>query len=559
MYHQHFFRKIKKLAPLAIIFLIMGAACKKNSPSPAPVEPEKFYYESVKIDGKDGFSQVGVATLPKITVKFSAPIDTKQAASFVSLKDAAKVTIPLTFSFENKDSTLVAQPKEALKYLQKYEFEIQPQLVSKAKSTLNTTIGLGFGTVYDPSLKFAQISDEELLDKIQRQTFKYFWDFGHPVSGLSRERNTSGDIVTSGGSGFGIMAIVVAAERGYVTRAQAYERLLKITNFLKNKAVSYHGAFPHWLNGATGATVPFSQKDNGADLVETSYLMQGLLTARQYFSQENESDLRKNINDLYQAVEWTWFQKNNEKALYWHWSPNYGWDMNMKISGYNEALITYVMAASSPSYPISKDVYESGWARNGAIKNGKSYFSVKLPLGFEYGGPLFFAHYSFLGIDPQGLSDAYANYWEQNMAHSLINYQYCVQNPKKYYGYSANCWGLTASDTKNGYSAHEPNNDLGVISPTAAISSLPYTPEQSMAAIRYFYYTLGDRLWKEYGFIDAFDLTAPWFANSFLAIDQGPEIIMIENHRSGLPWKLFMSCPEVKKGLKNLGFNSPKI
>jgi hypothetical protein len=290
--------------------------------------------------------------------------------------------------------------------------------------------------------------------------------------------------------------------------------------------------------------------------------MQGLLTARQYFNgtDASETTLRNDITALYNAVEWNWFRKGSENVLYWHWSPNYQWEMNHPIRGWNEALIVYVLAASSPKFSIPKTVYDNGWAQNGAIINGNTYYNIQLPLGPPMGGPLFFSHYSFLGIDPNGLSDAYANYWTQNVAHSLINYNYCKANPKSFYGYSDNCWGLTASDDPNGYLAHEPNNDNGTISPTAALSSFPYTPTESMQALKFFYYKLGDKIWKEYGFVDAFKLSLPWFADSFLAIDQGTIIVMIENHRSGLLWNLFMSCPEVKNGLlKQLGFQSPHL
>jgi hypothetical protein len=199
-------------------------------------------------------------------------------------------------------------------------------------------------------------------------------------------------------------------------------------------------------------------------------------------------------------------------------------------------------------------VYDEGWANNGAMKNDAKYYGITLPLGSSHGGPLFFAHYSFLGLNPKNLRDLYANYWEQNVNHTLINMNYCVQNPLKYVGYSADCWGLTASDGNNGYSAHSPTNDKGVIAPTAALSSMPYTPEESMRALHFFYYMLGDRLWKEYGFVDAFNASAGWFDNQFLAIDQGTIIVMIENYRTGLLWNLFMTCPEVQAGLLKLGF-----
>jgi hypothetical protein len=421
-------------------------------------------------------------------------------------------------------------------------------------------------TSIDSTDKFSRISDSALLTLIQQQTFKYFWDFGHPVSGLARERsNGNNETVTTGGSGFGIMAIVAAVNRGFITRSQAVTRLNTITDFLITKCQRWHGAFSHWINGSTGATIPFGN-NNGADIVETSFLLQGLLTARQYFNSAtdaNEITLRDSINSIWNAVEWNWFTQNgNSDGLYWQYNPSYTttndiW--SIPVTGWNEALITYVLAASSTNYSISKNIYDNGWAGNGAMKNGKSFLGVTLPLGPDYGGPLFFSHYSFLGINPHNLSDAYANYWTQDTAQSKINYLYCVSNPKKYNGYSNLCWGLTASDEQNGYSAHSPTNDNGVISPTAAISSLPYTPTESMNALQFFYYKLGDKIWGDYGFKDAFNLTNIWFADSYLAIDQGPQIVMIENYRTGLLWNLFMSCPEVKSGMKNLGFQSPNL
>ncbi|MFV0377187.1 MAG: glucoamylase family protein [Mangrovibacterium sp.] len=400
------------------------------------------------------------------------------------------------------------------------------------------------------------MSDDELLTKVEQQTFKYFWDFGHPVSGLARERNSSGETVTSGGSGFGVMAILVGMERGFISRAEGLERLSTIVDFL-GKADRFHGAWSHWLNGSTGKAIPFSTKDNGGDLVETSFMAAGLLAARQYLNASDaaENTLITKINELWKTIEWDWYTQGGQKVLYWHWSPDYNWEMNMKIQGYNEALITYIMAASSETHPISAEVYHQGWAKSGAMANGKSFYNTKLPLGSDYGGPLFFAHYSFMGIDPRNLSDQYASYWEQNRNHSLINQAYCIQNPQSWVGYSADCWGLTASDNPNGYSAHSPTNDLGVITPTAALSSFPYTPQESMKALHFFYYQLGDKLWGDYGFYDAFNPTESWTAGSYLAIDQGPILVMIENYRSGLIWDLLMSCPELKAGLTKLGFS----
>lgn len=412
-----------------------------------------------------------------------------------------------------------------------------------------------------------QLSDNELLDLVQEQTFKYFWDFAHPVSGMARERSDanayggeSPNIVTSGGSGFGVMAIIVGIERNYISREEGLNRVNKITDFILN-GDRFHGALPHWYNGNTGKVRPFFTEDNGGDLVETSFMIQGLLTARQYFKLDNpdEKGLRDKINLIWDQVEWDWYT-NNRKSLTWHWSPEYGFTINHQIKGYNEALITYVLAASSRTHAIDSDVYHNGWASGNTFTNGKLYYQKwQLPLGPDFGGPLFFAHYSFLGLNPKGLSDTYANYWDQNVNHTLINREYSIKNPKNFEGYGTVNWGLTASDDHQGYGAHSPTNDNGTITPTAALSSMPYTPNESLQALRNFYYNFNGKLWGQYGFYDAFNKSENWYSNQYLAIDQGPIIVMIENHRTGLIWDLFMSCPEVKQGLTKLGFSSPNI
>lgn len=406
------------------------------------------------------------------------------------------------------------------------------------------------------------ISDSALVELVQKQTLRYFWDFAHPVSGLARERSNrtihyGTEVVTTGGTGFGIMAIVAGVSRGWIERDTAARFMLKMVTWL-DKAESYHGAFPHWYDGATGKTIPFSRKDDGADLVETSFLIQGLITVRQYFNNNIpvENELRSRINRLVNDVEWDFFTRDGREVMYWHWSPNNGWSMNFPLRGYNEALITYVLGASSKNYSIGKKEYDRGWAISDFFKNGKKFYNYTLPLGFDYGGPLFFSHYSFLGLSPKGLKDNYADYWEQNHNHTLINYSYCADNPKAFKGYGTESWGLTASDDPNGYDAHSPTNDNGTITPTAALSAFPYTPDKSMKALRYFYSNLGDKIWSEYGFTDAFNATKNWYAKSHLAIDQGPIVVMIENYRTGLLWNLFMSAPEVQQGLNKLGFTS---
>lgn len=487
-----------------------------------------------------------------LVVHFSEPLNTSSVQDAATL--AGSGASGLTFAFQNENKTLQITSSSPLQHLTRYQF----RLLQSLKGAQGESFAGFAATLYtrkDDIPKMPVVSDDELLTIVQQQTFKYFWDFAHPASGMARERNSSGDVVTSGGSGFGIMALIVGVERGFITRAEGLDRMDRILTFLEN-ADRFHGAWAHWMNGNTGDVVPFSANDNGGDLVETSFLVQGLLTFRQYLDAgiAAEGNLINRINALWNSVEWDWYTQGGQNVLYWHWSPDKHWTMNHPIRGYNEALITYFLAAASPTHTVGSSVYHEGWAANGAIINNKTFYDITLPLGFDYGGPLFFAHYSFLGLDPRNLKDTYANYWTQNVNHSLINHAYVVDNPMEYVGYSDENWGLTASDNPQGYSAHSPTNDLGVITPTAALSSFPYTPIESMKALKFFYYSLGDRLWGPYGFYDAFDLTAGWTADSYLAIDQGPIIVMIENYRSGLLWDLFMSAPEVAVAMDKLGF-----
>ncbi|HUC83383.1 MAG TPA: glucoamylase family protein [Flavisolibacter sp.] len=416
--------------------------------------------------------------------------------------------------------------------------------------------------------------DERMLTDVQRTTFQYFWDGAEPNSGLARERfhvdgaypQNDKNVVTSGGGGFGVMAILVGIERGFITREQGVERMERIVKFLET-ADNYHGVWPHWWNGETGKTKPFSRKDDGGDLVETSFMLQGLLTVRQYFKDGNEKEkaLVSRIDKLWQAVDFNWY-RNGKNVLYWHWSPNYGWDMNFPVSGYNECLIMYVLAAASPTHAVPAEVYHEGWAENGKIKNNPpAYGGHKLQLRHqgdaENGGPLFWAHYSYLGLDPRGLKDQYADYWQENVGQAMINYQWCVDNPKGYKGYGPDTWGLTSSYSVRGYAGHAPSaeRDLGVISPTAALASIPYTPQQSMQALKHWYTNMRDSIYGQYGFYDAFSVHHNWYPKRYLAIDQGPIVVMMENYRSGLLWNLFMSAPEVQQGLKKLGFQSPHL
>lgn len=401
------------------------------------------------------------------------------------------------------------------------------------------------------------MTDDEFLDMVQRATFRYFYDYGHPVSGLSRERLGSDETVTSGGSGFGVMALLVGMERGYISREEGINRMLKIVRFLNYNADRFHGAFSHWLNGSNGSVIPFGTYDNGGDLVETSYMIQGLFAVRQYFNQQTpeEDSIRVLSTKIIDEVEWSWYRRyTNSNYLYWHWSPNYNWQMNMTVQGPNECMIVYLLGIASTTYGVPASMFHNGWASSSYYVNGGTFYGYKQWVGWDYGGPLFFSHYSFLGFDPRDKKDAYCNYFANNKNITLIHKAYCTANPHSFTGYGENCWGLTASDDPTGYRVHEPTNDNGTITPSAALSSLPYTPQESIEVIKHLYRTYGSSVWGEYGFYDAFNPEENWYADSYLAIDQGPIIVMIENYRTGLLWDLFMANPEVQPMLDAIGF-----
>jgi exo beta-1,2-glucooligosaccharide sophorohydrolase (non-reducing end) len=408
-----------------------------------------------------------------------------------------------------------------------------------------------------------KMTDEELLTMVQEAGFRYYWEAAEPHSGMTRE-NTPGDddIVAVGASGFGVMAIMVGAERGFITHQQAIERLTRIAEFLAT-ADHYHGAWPHFLSGSTGHRLPvFAIYDNGADLVETSFMLEGLLAARQYFEHDGPAGqaLYEQITKLWQGVDWNWFRATPQHdALYWHWSPEYSFHIANRLTGWNEVMITYLDAIASPSHGIPASDYYSGWvgeAIGNPYANGKTYFGIKLDVGGGTGGPLFFTDYSFMGFDPRGIHDRFSDYFDNNRAMALINQQYCIHNPHHWKGYGDDTWGLTAVDGPEGYTPFEPTFELddGTIAPTGAISAFAYTPQPSMAALKHFYRDLGAQVWSIYGFRDAFNLQQNWYSGITMGLNQAPMVVMIENYRSGLVWKSFMANPEIQPALKNIGF-----
>jgi exo beta-1,2-glucooligosaccharide sophorohydrolase (non-reducing end) len=421
-----------------------------------------------------------------------------------------------------------------------------------------------------------ELNDEELLTMLQEAAFQYYWQAPGKNSGMAHE-NVPGDdrFVATAATGFGISALVVAVDRHFVTRDEGLGRLEKILGFLE-RAPRYHGAWSHYMDDTTGQSMAlFGMYDNGGDIVETSYLMQGLLTARQYFHgpTPREKSLYSRITHLWEDVEWDWYKETDQSPfLYWHWSPQWGYLIHHPLIGFNESLAAYLLAIASPTHPVSADLYYSGWAsqseraleyrqgwsgsRDGReYRNGNSYYGIKLDVGVGTGGPLFFTHYAFMGFDPHRLHDRFtSSYFDNSRNMALINRAWCMDNPKHFIGYGPDAWGLTASFGFNGYSTPAPDtaSDEGTITLTGALSSFPYTPEASMAAFKHYYRDLGAELWGIYGPRDNYNPTQHWVSFHSMGLNQAPIVAMVENYRSGLLWKTFMSNPEIPVMLQRL-------
>lgn len=396
------------------------------------------------------------------------------------------------------------------------------------------------------------------LDDLHHSTFEYFWSGSHPDSGLPRDRMKSDgqpihEITSISGVGFGFLALIVGVYRSWITRQDGLDRANRMLRSL-DRVKRFHGAFPHFVHTSGGKTIPFAKYDDGGDLVETALLVQALICAREFFDGQTfgEIDLRRSVTDIVETVEWDWFTRGKPGPLFWHWSPRYGWAKNLPIVGWNEALVAYVLAAGSAAHAVDRSSYHAGWARNGDIKNNAMYLGIRLPLGEPYGGPLFLSQYSFCTLDPRGLGDAYCDdYREQVYAHSLINYRVCSTRYERQDG-----WGLSACDGPKGYVVNSPTDDHGIIATTAALSSMPFLPARSKQAAMRFLKWRGGALKGRFGLMDSFQPSSGWVSKTHLAINQGPVVAMMENHRSGLIWDLFMNAGEVRRGMVKLGFRT---
>ncbi|MDO5113421.1 MAG: glucoamylase family protein [Planctomycetia bacterium] len=374
---------------------------------------------------------------------------------------------------------------------------------------------------------------------------------------MAWNQDTSTQVLTVGASGFGIMAIVAGVERGWIPREDAAKHIVKMTRFLRS-VPRFEGAWAHWYS-PEGDCVRFGNQTAAGEIVETAFLMAGLLVAAEYFDGENslEKEIRETVSFFWETIHWRHYV--HQGKLYWIWHSDRD-QYELPLVGWNETLLVYILAMAAPEpHNISPEVYRTCWIWDSFAHPQRKTYGYTLPLGnLSHGGPLFLSQYSFLCLDPRKMQDEYADYWQQNVAHTLINRHYCLYEAPAEFRYSEQDWGLTACDgcgKSPGYRARDPIHDDGVIAPTAAISAYPYTPFYSTQVLLHLaknYPELNGR----FGFGISYTPRDRAINPHYLAIEHAPMSVMIENYRSGLIWKLFMKNPHVLRGLRLAGMRT---
>jgi hypothetical protein len=413
----------------------------------------------------------------------------------------------------------------------------------------------------DQQATTAPAVSDALLDEVQRAGVQFFLEEPNPVSGLSREySNQRPELCATGATGMGFFNLVVGAERGFIARDQAARRMQKCLHFLAERVDRFHGVFPHWFDGQTGKVIPFSKFDDGSDLVETAYLAEGLLEAREYYTASNdvETDVRNLADRLWREIDWSWHVHDDGQSAYllWHWSPNYQFEKNHHITGFNECQIAYILALASPTHPIPQKCYWTGWA-GPDYSMPRDDFGIHVQIGRSMRMPMFFCHYSYLGLDPHALPFGGQTYFDQFRELCKVQVAYAKTQSNIYKGYGP-LWGLTACKGPDGYKAFAPGRDNGTIAPTAALSSMPYDPQDSLSCLEELELHYREKLWGRFGFADSFNLSRDWVSTDYLGIDVGPIAPMIENYRTGLCWKTFMKAPEIAVALRRIADSQPQ-
>jgi hypothetical protein len=403
------------------------------------------------------------------------------------------------------------------------------------------------------------LTTEALLDSLQRTSFEYFWEQANPVNGLIRDRSQTGSPCSIAAQGFGISAICIAIDHGWVTREAGRARIRLGMQTLWNGPQSdasfgvngYKGLFYHFLDINSGMRTWSCELST----IDTALLMAGILDAREYFDTADAGDveLRALADSLYQRVDWD-FMRSGGGAIKMGWKPGTGFNGYGYWIGYNEAMILYVLALGSPTHPVPATAW--GFWTTGyqwQTQYGQTY--VIFP-------PLFGHQYSHCWIDYRHIWDSYMQargitYFENSRRATLAQQAYCIANPGGWVGYGATTWGLTASDDPDGYTAHGAPpalNDDGTITPTAPASSLPFAPEIVIPTLQNLYDTYGAMIWGQYGFKDAFNYSRFWFGPDYIGIDEGPIVIMIENYLNGAVWRRCGTSPYIVTGLARAGF-----
>ena len=422
---------------------------------------------------------------------------------------------------------------------------------------------------------------QAFLDQLQRDTFKFFWETTPAGTGLTPDRAPGANTSSVAAVGFALTSYLVGVERGYVTRAEAATRTLRTLETLwrapqgpaAEGVAGYNGLFYHFLDGHDGVRSDQSELST----VDTALLMAGVLSAQAYFDKDDETErsIRLLADQLYRRVDWAWASSPRHKPLLsLGWSPEQGF-IDYDWRGYNEGMLLYILALGSPTHPIDPQAWEE-WTRSYRWESAYGPPHVTF-------GPMFGHQYSHVWVDFRGIQDGYmrskgSDYFTNSVRATHANRAYCIANPGGWKGYGELVWGLTASDGPLGADdAHGaatpfhaywargagPNaSDDGTIAPTAAGGSVPFAPEVAIPTLMHFRDRFGDRLYGQYGFKDAFNLSYPgksgeptgWFADQYLAIDQGPILLMIENYRTGFVWELLKKSAYVSAGLRKAGF-----
>ncbi|MDM7914397.1 MAG: glucoamylase family protein, partial [Candidatus Eisenbacteria bacterium] len=419
---------------------------------------------------------------------------------------------------------------------------------------------LANGSPANGSLANGALTNEALLDTLQRTAFDFFWNEANPANGLIKDRSTPGSACSIASVGFGLSAILIGIDHGWITRDEGRARILTTLETFWNGPqgtapdgmIGYKGLFYHFLDMNTATRT----WDCELSTIDSALLFAGILDAREYFTTDDPVDVqvRTLADSLYYRADWNFFRNGNPGILM-GWRPGTGFAGFGQWVGYNEAMILYILAIGSPTHPVPASSWNT-WTSGYHWQTQYGYTYVIFP-------PLFGHQYSHCWIDFRYIQDAHMRgrgitYFENSRRATLAQRNYCIANPFGHIGYGANLWGITACDGPDGYAAHgapPPQNDDGTIAPTAPAGSIPFTPDESLAVLQNLYDNYRAMLWGPYGFRDAFNLDRGWWDTDYIGIDQGPIVLMIENYRTGAVWERIERNGDVQWGLHLAGFD----